>query len=165
VSRGLAAAVLAATLAALPAEAFAQTTGLGVVFGGLGTGLCGGCGAEAILHVGGGGELILGDQVAIGGDVGFIGPVRYLEAGLGLASFNGSYRFGGPRDRTRPFVTGGYSVLFRDGSFNAINFGAGFDRWLSGGLGLRFEVRDHVPLFDDGFEVHYLDVRVGLVFR
>ncbi len=27
-------------------------------------------------------------------------------------------------------------------------------------------VRDHMPIFDQGsFEAHYLDIRVGLIFR
>jgi hypothetical protein len=33
-------------------------------------------------------------------------------------------------------------------------------------LGMRIEVRDHIPIYDEGsFEAHYVDFRVGLIFR
>ena len=164
--RLLAAATFVALVAGLPAQGLAQVAGVGSVFGGLGAGLCTGCGTETILHLGGGGDLFITDRVAIGGDIGFIGQTDYLEGGLGLASINASYRFGQWTSRTRPFLTGGYSRLFRDGHLNALNFGAGLDRWLSGRLGVRVEFRDHIPAFSEGgFDAHVVDVRVGLILR
>ena len=164
--RLLAAGTFVALLAGLPAQGLAQVAGVGSVFGGLGAGLCAGCRAETILHLGGGGDLLITDRVAIGGDIGFIGPIDYPEGGLGLAAINASYRFGQPTSRTRPFLTGGYSVLFREGRLSGLNFGAGLDRWLSGRLGVRVEFRDHIPLFSEGgFDAHLVDVRVGLIFR
>ena len=54
----------------IPAQATAQVTAVGSVFGGIGAGLCGGCGAEGILHLGGGGDVLITEHVAAGADVG-----------------------------------------------------------------------------------------------
>jgi hypothetical protein len=159
-----AAGILSAVLVALASTAHAQTAGEGVVFGGIGGGLCG-CNPISILHLGGGGEVVVTEHVGIGGELGVISPFEALDDHVGLASLNASYRFGERGKRTRAFVTGGYTMLFREGAFNAVNAGGGVDRWLSDRVGVRFEARDHMPLFHGAFDVHYLDVRVGLVFR
>jgi len=43
-----------------------------------------------------------------------------------------------------------------------VNFGGGVNWWFKRGLGLRLEVRDHVPTTGNG---HLLGFRIGLSFR
>lgn len=62
-----------------------------------------------------------------------------------------------------PFVTGGYTLMFRNGHVNLFNFGGGLNCWFSHRLGVRLELRDQVHR--DGVSVHYWGGRIGLAFR
>ncbi len=121
-------------------------------------------GSAGALHFGGGGEAMLVKGVGIGCEIGYLAPMQYLEQGIGVLSINGLYAFRTSRlARVSPFVTGGYSLLFRDGHLNAVNFGVGMHYWFSRRVGLRLEVRDHVsPAY---FNDHLLQARVGVAFR
>ena len=121
-------------------------------------------GNMGFLHFGGGGEVILAKGFGIGCEIGYVGPMEYMEQGVGLFSLNGLYSFKTNRlSRISPFVTGGYSVLFGSGHLNAVNFGAGIHYWFSRRVGLRLEVRDHVS--PGYFSDHLIQGRIGIALR
>jgi hypothetical protein len=114
-----------------------------------------------LLAMGGGGEGFVYRSIAVGGDAAYLFPARRFLGGLGLVSANGSYHFTGLGDgRLAPFVTGGYSLAFREGAVNMANFGGGVTYWFRPGLGVRFEVRDH---HHSDFSI--VTFRIGLSFR
>ena len=104
------------------------------------------------------------DTVSIGGEIGIIKAVRAGEGAVVL-SLNGTYYLSGGQGerRARPFLTGGYSLLFSEGHINLWNIGGGFDYWVGKRAGLRVELCDH--LFSDGYAAHAWGARVGLLFR
>jgi hypothetical protein len=107
----------------------------------------------------GGGEVLLGEYFAAGGEGGFFNR-------LITASANASLHLGAS-DRVSPFVTTGYSKLGigdGEGAFNAWNLGGGIDAWIGDRAGVRFELRDHIRPDDRG-ATHYWAFRVGVVFR
>jgi hypothetical protein len=110
-------------------------------------------------HFGAGGEALLTRRVGIGSEVGYATPWSDFAAGIGLFSVNGSYNMG--RGKLSPFLTGGYTLAFRNGTANGFNFGGGVNYWLRDRIGLRFEVRDNVIERD----AHLVGFRVGLAFR
>jgi hypothetical protein len=115
------------------------------------------------LHLGAGGELFLVKGLAAGAEIGYAAPTRALSDGIGIASFNGSYHFRGSERKWVPFFTGGYSLAFREGTRNLVNFGAGFNYWIGQRHGIRLEVRDHVNT--SGPANHLLGVRIAWAFR
>ena len=161
-------AVLAGTLATAE-PAVAQVSGLGYGIAGP-AGYTGFFGSGVMnVHAAGGGEVLVRDgRVGVGGEFGLLaGP----SAGIFITSANGVFHIPpssgarGPDQRVSPFLSGGYTRLSSgEGSFNAINAGAGADVWLKPGVGIRAEIRDHIRPDDRG-GVHYWSVRVGVVFR
>lgn len=155
-------------LALLPAlasgqEADRKETGRGYVFFAPGVAFGGGS-SSFLLHFGGGGEANLYKGLGFGSEIGYLGPWQYMSQGVGLLSVNCLYNFKiRNNSKMAPFVTGGYSLLFRSGHLNAMNFGAGVNYWFGDRIGMRFEARDHVnPQY---FSDHFLQGRIGLVFR
>jgi hypothetical protein len=145
--------------------ASAQTAGVGYAFGSPGFATC--CGDSiATLHAGGGGELRIADVFGVGADIGYAAPWRYFSDGAGLLSINGTYYLArrGRGGRMQGFVTSGYSLLFRDGSENLWNIGAGVDCWARPEVGIRVELRDHI-LSEYGGTVHLWGPRIGVVWR
>jgi hypothetical protein len=61
-----------------------------------------------------------------------------------------------------PFASSGYTLLFRSGAVNGVNFGCRVDYWLRERLGLRLEFRDQVGIELEG---HFYGLRIGLSFR
>ncbi len=120
----------------------------------------------ATLHIGGGGERLFYNWLGVGAEIGYLGFIEDLGEGFGVLSPNVSYNF---TNATRsgkftPFVTTGYSLLFRGGAAaSAINFGGGMNWWFKERIGLRIEFRDHVII--DGGTPHFMGVRIGLAFR
>lgn len=136
----------------------AETGAIGHVFGAPGLVVVENAG---VFHAGGGGEALLYKGLGIGADLGYVFPFEYPSQGLGVFSPGASYHF--KRDRlVSPFVTGGYTLAFRSQAFHAAHVGAGFHYWLSQGLGLRFEIRDH---FRPDTVYQILSFRFGLSFR
>jgi hypothetical protein len=151
---------LAATASSV-APAQAQSA-YGYVFGAPGAISC--CGeSEGTFHVGGGGEFITPTGIGVGAEVGFLGPRDAFSDGLGVLSLDGAYHFGRATSKLRPFVTGGYSLFFREGTANLWNFGGGVQYWFREGLALRVEFRDHVQTEYEG-TAHFWGVRVGVSF-
>ncbi len=119
---------------------------------------------DGVVHFGGGAEANLYKGLGIGVELGYLGPTEYLQDGVGVLSVDGQYTFGtGSPSRLRPFLMGGYSVAFRNGLANAVNFGGGVHYWFSRRAGLRLEFRDH--LSPDLWNVHVWQGRVGFDFR
>lgn len=147
------------------AAAYGQSTdeprGWGYGFGAVG-GTSGG--SVATLHVGGGGEGLVYKGLGLGAEVGYLSPFEDLADGIGILSTNVSYHFVKPRSNQKliPFVTGGFSLAFRNGASGGGNFGGGVQYWVRPRLGLRFEFRDHIFSSDTA---HLYGFRVGLSFR
>jgi hypothetical protein len=149
----------------LPGLALAQTTGErrihGYLFAAPGANTEG---SPVTLHIGGGIDGRVYRGVGVGGEIGFLGPASSLRDSFGIFSVNTSYHFltGAKSGKLAPFVSGGYSLFFRDGTANAVNFGGGVNYWFKDRVGLRVEFRDHVaPEYPD----HFLGVRIGISFR
>lgn len=120
-------------------------------------------GASGFLHYGGGFDIRVIEGLSGGAEIGFLHPGREFSSGFGLFSANGTYHFKPTvqRGSISPFVTGGYSLAFRNGHANLGNFGGGIDYSFGRSKALRFEVRDHVWPDDGG--VHFLTFRIGLL--
>jgi hypothetical protein len=131
------------------------------VFGGVGA-ITDGGDAEAVLHLGGGGEGLLAGGLGITGELGYLSTFQNFSGGIGVFSVGGLYAFN--RDRTTvPFVTGGYTLFFRSGTENGFFFGGGVNRWLGERWGIRIEGRDQVFATDTG--VHTIEVRFAILLR
>jgi hypothetical protein len=136
-----------------------EPRGWGYGFGGVGgtsEGLLG------TLHVGGGGEGLVYKGLGLGAEIGYLSPLGNFGEGIGILSTNVGYHFVKPNHKLVPFVTGGFSLAFKNGSSGGGNFGGGVQYWLRPHVGLRFEFRDHVFASDTP---HLYGVRVGLSFR
>ncbi len=141
-------------------EKTAKESGQGYLFVGFGAINA----VEGTLHFGGGGEVNLFKGLGFGAEIGYLAPKGYLGEGVGVLSLDGQYTFGtGGPGRVRPFLTGGYSLVFRSGHANAINFGGGIHYWFARHAGLRLEFRDHVS--PDLWDAHAWQGRVGFDFR
>lgn len=149
-------------LCILAANAFAQGShGYAV----LGPGKASGRGGATLLHVGGGGELLTNVGAGIGAEGGFLFPPEHPDDGLGSGSLNGYYHLlDRGHSRWDPYVTGGYTGLFRSAYFNAGNYGGGVNYWVSPNTGVKLEFRDHVASVF-GRTRHYWAFRFGINFR
>jgi hypothetical protein len=118
------------------------------------------------LHVGGGFDTIVWKGLGASIEGGYLGPFPDgFDHGIGVISTNAVYHFGAPqRRRFTPFVTGGYSLAFRSSVGHALNLGAGANYWLSEGVALRLELRDHVPLHGGIRDEHFWGARIGFTW-
>ena len=124
------------------------------------------CGHTAMtFQFGVGGEAVLVKGIGVGAEVGALGTRQFFgDSVFGVFSPNGYYHFiHGRNIKFDPFVTGGYTLIFRSGHANLFNFGGGLNYWFRGRLGVRAEIRDQVHT--DGASVHYWGIRFGLAFR
>ena len=176
-SRGARAFVVlavAAWLVGVTSAAFAQPAGGSPAraVGGLGYGFVGFGAAvgegdsTATYHLGGGGEVVFRDAIGIGAEIGYLNSFEEDSEGVGVLSINGAYHFGraSASGKVRPFITGGYTLGFNDGTANLFNVGGGVDFWLKPKVGLRAEFRDHIWMDGDD-TVQFMGVRVGVTFR
>ena len=119
----------------------------------------------AMLHIGGGGEGVVGKGIGVGAEIGALGPMECFRCAVGVFSPNGYFHFRRTRgQKIDPFVTGGYTLFFREGHGNLFNFGGGVNYWFSRRVGLRLELRDHVST-SYGSTEHYWGGRIGVAFR
>ncbi len=113
------------------------------------------------VHAAAGGEFVAADRVGVGGELGFF--YRFITGSANATLHLGRVRSG----NTTPFVTAGYSSLWRvDGetAFRAFSVGAGVDIWPAENAGFRVELRDHLRRDNRG-TTHYWSARAGMVFR
>jgi hypothetical protein len=83
-----------------------------------------------------------------------------------LATFpaqNSAFRFD-LTIKADPFVSAGYTLMFRAGHANLVHFGGGLTYWFHSRFGSRLEFRDHVHT-GDGAAPHYWGFRMGLALR
>jgi len=137
--------------------------GWGYFVGGVGA-TTGNGSSTGTYQIAGGGEGLVKGGFGVGGEVGYLAPFRSAGDGIGILSVNPSYHFRNASGSGRfvPFVTGGFSLAFRNGSSGGGNFGAGVQYWMKDHVGLRFEFRDHIFSSDTP---HFFQFRVGLSFR
>jgi hypothetical protein len=115
------------------------------------------------IHLGLGGEFGLNRWLGVGAEIGALGPTSDFTGGVvGVLSPNAYVHFAGT-DKFDPYATGGYSLMFRSGHANLVNFGAGMNYWFRERIALMLEFRDHVTT--GSFRVNYWGVRIGLSFR
>jgi hypothetical protein len=95
--------------------------------------------------MGGGGELALPKAFGAGLELGALAAATdFRDTILGVASANAYYHvLPGRWERLDPFATVGYSLFFRRGTLNAVNYGGGFNYWFKPPLGVRVEFRNH----------------------
>jgi hypothetical protein len=117
------------------------------------------------LHIGGGGEGLVYKGLGVGGEIGYVDSVEGLRDGFGVLSTDISYHFTKATKSRKfaPFVTSGYSMLFRRSAVNSVSIGGGANWWFKDRIGLRLELRDHIPLRFES--IHFFGVRIGLAFR
>jgi hypothetical protein len=118
--------------------------------------------------VGGGLEGLFGvhEHVGVGMELAGIvpGTGKVGSETIGSLSVNGYYHplFSSKWD---PFVTGGYSLLFRDFTANGFNVGGGLHYWFSQ-VGLTFECRDLITRSVLNLAANqYLEFRFGVTIR
>ena len=122
-----------------------------------------GDGAAATLTLGAGAEALIKGGFGAGADVSYLFyPAGGFNEGFGLFSPGVIYQFN-PGRKTVPFVTGGYSLAFRDGAINLIHYGGGFNHWFNDRWGMRFEVRNHTQTRSAEYQL--LQFRVAFLFR
>lgn len=124
------------------------------------------CGyTDMSLQVGVGGEVGIAKGIGAGLEVAAIGPRQdFIDNAMGTFSPNGYYHFiHGKESRLDPFVTAGYTLLFRTGHANLFNFGGGTNYWFRNHLGVRLEFRDHV-WSESGGTLHFWGFRFGFAF-
>ena len=164
-ARKLFAAMFVLTCISVVASAQSQER-RGWGYGFIAVGGTAGDGSAATFTYGGGGERLIYRGLGLGAELGNVTPIGDFGQGLGIFSANASYSFGGRQSSRRlsPFVSGGYSLKFRDDedSGGGINIGAGVQYWASPRMAVRLEFRDHH--FFKGV-LNFYGVRLGLAFR
>lgn len=120
----------------------------------------------AIFQGGGGGEARLGQAFGLGADLGYAAPWEAFSDSVGTLSVNGTYYVKGTNRgrRLQPFATGGYTLLFKDGTVNGVNVGVGVDRWMRDRVGMRFEFRDNI-MMQEGESFHLWGPRLSIIWR
>jgi opacity protein-like surface antigen len=142
------------------AQGSTDRKGWGYAFGGVGG--ASGSGSTAFFSAGGGGEGLVFKGLGLGAEIGYVAPFRDPGNGIGIVSPNISYHFS-RESKLVPFVTGGYSLAFRNSANSSGgNFGGGVQYWMKDRVALRVEFRDHVFSSDSP---HLFQFRVGLSFR
>lgn len=127
---------------------------------------------RANIHIGAGGEGFIYKGLAIGPEIGGVGPWSTKSSGaklggfgdwvVGLGSANLSYHLL-PKTSDRklePFVTAGYSLFFRAGLSHGTNVGGGANVWLTKNIATRFEIRSQ-----QSWRRHSVNFRMGVTFR
>lgn len=119
--------------------------------------------SESTLHFGVGGVGRIAGNFGLGSEIGYVYCMPCgTTSGVGLFSLNGSYHFPSSKTKVVPFVTAGYSGLFRQGYVNLVNFGGGIDYWFANRAGMKIEFRDYTSPAEGG---HLWEFRFGFSFR
>ena len=121
-----------------------------------------------------GAEGIVGSGIGLGAEAGAIRQASAQWHGvLTYVSTNFYYHFIRSGDRTDPFVTFGYTSLFRGahhevgqdrGQANLVNAGGGVNYWFRPNLGTKIEFRDDLRP-KRGPNPNYWRFRVGIIVR
>jgi hypothetical protein len=115
------------------------------------------------MNIGGGAEGLIKRGLGASVDLSYLFfPRSGFGEGFGMLSPGMVYQFRTNR-KTVPFVSGGYTLAFRQGTENLVYGGGGFNHWFGNRWGLRFEVRDQIAPRDP--EYNFLQFRIGFLFR
>ena len=111
-------------------------------------------------------ERMIQKWFGAGAELGGVVPGRgKANQASGSFSFNG-YAHPLLNSKWDPYVTGGYSFLFRDFASNGFNMGAGLNYWYSDNRAFMLEIHELAGNKDPAFPEHrYLEFRIGLSFR
>jgi hypothetical protein len=115
-----------------------------------------------IVEPSGGAEVVLGQTVGVGGQ---LGAVLRQHGSFGFVSADGSYHLArnAKSGKFDPFIEGGYTRAFQLFSgANGGNFGFGLNYWFSRRLGIRGQFRE---LLLSGTSNNYWAVSAGIAFR
>jgi hypothetical protein len=122
-----------------------------------------GDGASPTVNIGGGAEGLIQRGLGASVDLSYLFfPRSGFSAGFGMFSPGMVYQFRTDR-KTVPFVSGGYTLAFRQGIEHLAYAGGGFNHWFGNRWGMRFEVRDQIAPRDP--EYNFLQFRIGFLFR
>ena len=122
--------------------------------------------SSSTLHFGGGAEFDLYKGLGFSTDIGYISNPQCMGRGFGILSPNVRFAFTNANDsKLVPYITGGYSLLFRSSSANSYNFGGGIDYWFHDKAALKVEFRDHVWRYSSYSTYHIWQIRMGFSFR
>ncbi len=115
----------------------------------------------------GGGEAFVYRGLAAGAEAGYGWAANVFSAGAAMLSVNPAYHFKGQGRARRvvPFITGGYTGLFRQVSINGSNFGGGVTVWPGDHVGLRFEGRLYHFNIAGISSVNFVVARFGIAAR
>jgi hypothetical protein len=117
------------------------------------------------LHTGVGGDVALVKGLGLNLEIGALGPTQDFSAAVGLFSAGATYHFRrGWERKLDPFVTSGYSLMFREGHANLWNLGGGTNYWFAKRIGARIEFRDHIGSACCE-ATHFWGFRFGVAFR
>lgn len=121
-----------------------------------------------------GAEGLVSSGIGLGAEA---GAIRQVSPGwhgvLTYVSTNVYYHLIQTGDQTDPFVTVGYTSLFRGahheagqdpGQANLINFGGGLNYWMRPNLGAKIEFRDNLHP-KRGPNPNYWSFRIGIIVR
>ncbi len=117
------------------------------------------------LHFGGGVDAPIWKGLGPTAEIGALGPrTNFGEGVFGVFSPGATYYFrSGKEQKLQPFVSGGYSLIFRSGHDNLGFVGAGVNYWIWKTAALRLEFRDHIH---GGYSAtHFWGFRIGFAFR
>jgi hypothetical protein len=112
-----------------------------------------------LLNVAGGGEGLVYKALGVGGELGAI-IISRGDNSFGIASVNLSGHFNRTQ-KLQPFVTGGATLAFRNGTAGGGNVGGGVQYWFKESVALRVEARDYIFSSD---RFNYFVVRAGISF-
>jgi hypothetical protein len=127
---------------------------------------------RSTLQIGAGGEGFIYKGLAIGAELGPVGPLSSERMGsytlgwfddvVGVGSVNFSYHVLAPTPdrKLEPFFTAGYTMFFRAGISHGTNVGGGVNVWVNRNVALRFEVRNQAASYRWN-----LGARFGVTFR
>ena len=110
--------------------------------------------------------MVFKPHFGAGADIEGLIPGQSTANAVGIASFNAyGHLFNALGDKNiDPFVTGGYSIVFRNFAANGVNVGGGINYWFREKVGLVLAGRfAHATVQSVG--TNFLEVRIGLTFR
>ncbi len=116
------------------------------------------------MSIGGGGNFRSSMGLGGGVDLSYLAPWRAKGDGIGALSPYFYYSYLKKGSKVEPFLSGGYTLFFRAGTANGINFGGGAHYWFSKKVGLKLEFRDDMFLYTSP-HCHYVSFRIGAAFR
>jgi len=117
--------------------------------------------SESLIHYGAGVEALLASGFGVGVEIGTMNWGGGFTDGIGVFSPGVVYAFNTDQ-KIIPFITGGYTLFFRDGTLNGAFFGGGANFLIGDRWGIRVEGRDQIWDFDDPF--HNLEGRFGFIY-